>query len=49
MWFKIDFPILSGKGVEINPLLITKCSSNEDFNEAYGIAYNLNSHNISAG
>lgn len=48
LWFKVDFPVLAGKGVEINPILSTRCAEGDDFNEAYGIAYVLNTDNVAA-
>jgi hypothetical protein len=39
LWFNIDYPIEAGNGYELNPLILTKCSNEDDFYEAYCIYY----------
>jgi hypothetical protein len=41
LWFKMDFPVAAGKGVEMNPILFTRCCSDSDFNDAFNIIYRL--------
>lgn len=48
LWIKMEHPIFAGKGVLYNPVLITRCSANEDFNEAYVIYYMLESRKLLA-
>ncbi len=42
MWFKVDFPVWAGKGVEVNNIILARCSEGDDYNDAYGMAYELN-------
>lgn len=46
MWINIAHPILSGIGVESNPILFTKAHSGEDHNEAYYIGYDYATKNL---
>ncbi len=39
LWFKMDAVIYSGRGIESNPIIITKCQPGNDFYEAYYIDY----------
>ena len=48
LWFKVDFPVEAGKGSEVNQILLARCAEGDDFNEAYGIAYVLNTDNVAA-
>lgn len=52
LWFKIEVVILSGKGYPFNPIILTKNGvldtngRNDDFFEAYAMAYDLNVHRL---
>jgi hypothetical protein len=48
MWFKMDFEIYAGKGVQINPILFTRCCNDSDFNDGYNIIYRLEVKKLSA-
>jgi len=39
LWFKIEIPIESGQGYEINPFILTKCHAASNFYEAYSLYY----------
>lgn len=43
-WIKMEHPIQAGKGVLINPILITHNDTAQDFNEAFAFYYMLESH-----
>lgn len=46
IWIKIEHAMESGKGVESNPILITRAHSGVRHNEAYYIGYDYKSKNI---
>lgn len=52
LWFKIEVIIPSGKGYQFNPIILTKngvldsLGRNDDFFEAYAIAYDIKVHRI---
>jgi hypothetical protein len=46
LWVKIDHLILSGEGVDINPIMFTRAHNGEDFVEAIFIGYDINTKNI---
>jgi hypothetical protein len=54
LWVKIEVPVASGKGYLFNPIILTKngvldsTGKNNDFFEAYTIAYNFETHRIAA-
>jgi hypothetical protein len=48
LWFKIEHPMLNGRGVEVNPLIITRSHEGDDHNEAYFIGYDFETKNINA-
>jgi two-component sensor histidine kinase len=39
LWVKMEGVIYAGKGITCNPILVTKNSNRDDFNEAYAIYY----------
>ncbi len=48
LWVKIDHPMPNGRGTETNPIILTHVSSDDDFNEAFIIVYDLNTKNVAA-
>ncbi len=48
MWLKIEIAVQGGTGYQFNPILLTKNSANDDFYEAYAIAYDFKVKKISA-
>ncbi len=46
LWIKIDHLMLNGKGVEINPIMVTRAHSGEDHVEAIFIGYDINTKNL---
>ncbi len=46
LWFKLEHAMWSGKGVKINPLLITKSTKLDDFYESYAIYYMLDTKKL---
>ncbi len=42
LWFKIDNVTLGGEGLEVNPIILTKCQPGDDFYEGYFIGYDIN-------
>jgi two-component sensor histidine kinase len=48
LWVKIERPAYAGKGDEVNPVLITKSTDQNDFNESYSIYYVPESERIVA-
>ena len=49
IWVNIDIAMLSGKGLKVNPIIITKNSAEDDFNEAYTIEYDYDLNKIVVG
>lgn len=39
LWVKIENPVVAGKGIPINPILLTKRDTSDNFYEAYSIHY----------
>ncbi len=39
LWIKIENPVSAGKGIPINPILLTKCDTLDNFYESYSIHY----------
>lgn len=39
LWIKLENEVYAGKGAKVNPILLTKCSTADDFYEAYAIYY----------
>jgi hypothetical protein len=48
LWVKIELEVFAGKGIYINPVLITKNSNYDDFFEGYGIYYAYETDRIQA-
>lgn len=48
LWVNIDIPMLSGKGINVNPIILTKNHSGNDFYEAYTIVYDFDIRKIVA-
>jgi hypothetical protein len=48
LWVKIERETYAGKGYKANPIILTKGNQNDDFYEAYGIYYILDSKKIGA-
>lgn len=48
LWMNMEFKVLSGKGGEFNPIILTKSHKGDDFFEGYAIGYNLIAKRISA-
>ncbi len=47
IWFNLDRVVYTGKGIDVNPVIITKNKSGNDFYESYGIYYNYKSKHLS--
>jgi hypothetical protein len=39
LWIKIENPVAAGQGIPINPILLTKCDTLDNFYEAYSIHF----------
>lgn len=48
LWLKMDIPMLGGKGVHVNPIILTKSHSGDDFYDAYTIVYDFDIRKIVA-
>ena len=46
IWVKVVHPIEHGKGIESNPILVTRTNAGEDHNEAFYIGYDLTTKNL---
>ncbi len=46
IWFKIAHVMHKGEGVENNPLIMTRATANEDYNEAYYIGCDMNTTSL---
>lgn len=46
LWFNIDYPIEAGTGYDVNPILLTKCDSTDDFFEAYCVNFMYKTNRI---
>jgi two-component sensor histidine kinase len=49
LWVEIDIPIEAGTGYHMNPIILTKSRSGDDFFEAYAVYYNYKTGKIHAG
>ncbi|MBA2613208.1 MAG: histidine kinase [Bacteroidetes bacterium] len=48
LWVKIENEVLAGQGYKFNPIIITKCSNEDDFFEAYSMFYLIETKKINA-
>ncbi len=46
LWIKIENAVWAGKGIRINPILITRCDTSADFYEAFSIHYELDTKKV---
>lgn len=49
LWVKIENPIYGGRGVQANPIIMTKSNTTDDFFEAYTIVFDIGSNKLNAG